>query len=101
MAKKKVETYVMYYSFIQSAKMYGAKIFREAVLKYQEYALKGKVKPSESNEVNFLINTAKQQIDNAKERYARCKANGELGKDSGSKGGRTPKTPKEPQEEPQ
>lgn len=100
MAKKKSDTYVLSDAFIQAARYYSPAIIREAVLKYQAYALYQDETPSTSQEVNMLLGLYKDFIDNARQRYMNCKKNGAKGKSSGIKGGR-PKTPKKPQDKPQ
>ena len=98
---KNQKTFVVFDSFIQAAREYSPSIFRQAVLKYKDYALYGDDTPSESNEVNMLMAIVKDSIDRAKERYEKCIKNGSKGKEHGWKGGRPKKTPEETPNKPQ
>lgn len=80
---KNQKTFVVFDSFIQAAREYSPSIFRQAVLKYKDYALYGDATPSESNEVNMLMSIVKDSIDRAKERYENCIKNGSKGKEHG------------------
>lgn len=91
----------MFDSFVQAAREYSPSIFRQAVLKYKDYALYGDATPSESNEVNMLMAIVKDSIDRVKERYENCIKNGSKGKEHGWKGGRPKKTPEETPKKPQ
>lgn len=83
MEKDVKQSFVMYNSFLDAARILDGDAFKEYIYKLRDYALEGIDEPSENPVVNGFFIMAKPNLRKANERYQDAKKNGQKGAEYG------------------